>query len=286
VKRVVATVALGTALVLAGAGCGGSTPAGGHGILLVGRAKYGRSRIFLWRPGSRAKPLGPAGYEITDPVWSPDGCSIAWVDAYQPEAGATPASDEISLMRSDGTQLKSLAEDDYYDGGPSWSPDGRHIVYERQGISGGEGLVIVDARSGHERVLHPRDLPEYARDAVWGKPGIAYLNDSGINLLNPEAGRSRLVAHGYFYNDGLAWSPSGVLAVFERKRIVVLSTSGRVLGKLLTPPSRCWPVWSPNGKQILVTAKANNVWVGTVSTKHWQRLTVPMKGNACATSWR
>ncbi len=161
------------ALVLAGVGCGGSTSAFGHGILLVGRAKYGKSRIFLWRPGSRAKPLGKAAYEIAGPVWSPDGRCIAWEEADNPAGGAYPESDGISVMRSGGTQVKPLTEDASYDGLPSWSPDGRYIVYEREVCCNNpEGLVIVDARSGHERVLHP-DLccADGPGDPVWARPG-------------------------------------------------------------------------------------------------------------------
>src|SRR5262249_14676626 len=131
VKRAIAIVAFGTALVLAGAGCRGSTSAGSHGILFVGKAKYGKSRIFLWRLGSRARPLGRAGYGISSPQWSPDGRTIAWEEAYSPAGGTSPESDGISVIRSDGTQAKALTEDDYYDGAPSWSPDGRQIVYER-----------------------------------------------------------------------------------------------------------------------------------------------------------
>lgn len=288
-QRAVALITLSAVLVLGATGCGGRTSTPGHGILLVGRAKYGKSRIFLWRPGSPARPLGRARYGISSPQWSPDGRSIAWEEADIPAGGAYPESDGISLMRSDGTRAKGLTEDDYYDGPPSWSPDGRQIVYVRAGISGGLGLVVVDVRSGHERTLHPRELCSgtYVCAVVWGKPGIAYETDSGIMLVNPATGRSRLVARGHFYHD-LAWSPSGVLAVLESKAIVFLSAAGRVLGELPTPAGTngyyC-PVWSLDGKQILVTGNSV-VWVGTVRTKHWQQLTLLIKGNECAASWR
>lgn len=84
----------------------------------------------------------------------------------------------------------------------------------------------------------------------------------------------------------LAWSPSGVLAVLEPNyRIVVLTASGRVRGKLPNPTGfmGCPPVWSPNGKQILVTGSSGGVWVATLSTKHWQRLKIDADG--CVVGW-
>ncbi len=104
-----------------------------------------------------------------------------------------------------------------------------------------------------------------------GKAGIAYSNHSGINLLNPETGRSRLVTR-------------GVLAAVGPTRIVLLAASGRALGKLPLPPAVGIEgdiFWSPNGKQILVVTGRRNVkWlsVGTVSTKHWQRFPLPNVG--------
>jgi hypothetical protein len=60
----------------------------------------------------------------------------------------------------------------------------------------------------------------------------------------------------------------------------------------------CGVAWSPNGKRILAwaakrrpnyPAETVGLWVGTVSTKHWRQLPVPItKKNeyGCDVSWR
>jgi hypothetical protein len=314
VKRVVAIVALGAALVLAGVGRGGNTSAPGHGILLLG-ADNDAARIFLWRPGSPVKPLiGPQRWGLSgggdffagmsDGFWSPTGRLIAYEQDGEPSLA--PPDPAIYVMRSDGTHSKFLSSGDgdgdgEADGGrlPSWSPDGRQIVWHREVVIDsdydyGQQFVIVDVRSGHERVW-PADSA--TGDPVWGKPGIAYFSGSGIMLLNPTTGESRVVTS-RFHGGKLAWSPGGVLAVGERRRIVLLAASGRVVGRLPLPPKTkrvCAIAWAPKRKHILVaTAKGNlGLWVGTVRTKHWKSLSpVPMWRNyrydtyGCAISWR
>ncbi len=302
--------ALGTALVLAGAGCGGSTSAFGHGILLVGH-EYEKSRIFLWRPGSPVKPLTAAYYGFSRPTGdplglsegyrSPDGRSIAF--ELDSDGGLAPQYGAIYVMRSDGSHVKLVSDSSYApdardgvvgdgDGPPSWSPDGRHIVYERfDNGSPSSDLAIVDVGSGAERTL-----PFSGDSPVWGTAGIAYSSGFGIMLLNPATGRSQLMARGF--NDTFAWSPDGVLAAVENTRIVLLAGSGQVVGELPIPQPAtgdvCAIAWSPDGKQILAAtdAKGNpGLWVGTVSTKHWQRLppvpTWKKEGNyECAVNWR
>ncbi len=315
-------VALGTALVLAGAGWGGSTPvaahrsspAPGHGILLMGHDDDA-ARIFLLRPRSSATPLiGPQRWGLSgggdffagmsDGFWSPNGRLIAFEQDSAPSLA--PPDPQIFVMRSDGTHVTFLSYGDGEGDGeanggrlPSWSPDGRKIVWHREVVIDSDydyaqQFVIVDVPSGHERIW-PADLA--AGDPVWGKPGIAYFSNSRIMLLNPVTGRSRLVT-ARFRGGTLAWSRGGVLAVGERRQIVLLAASGRVLRKFSLPRTAnrmCALAWAPNGKHILV-ATANKLgelaglWVGTVRTRHWQSLSpVSTWRNYkydCAVSWR
>jgi len=134
-------------------------------------------------------------------------------------------------------------------------------------------------------------------DPVWGTAGIAYFTTSGIMLLDPTSGQSRLMSSEYV-NGVLAWSPGRVLAVAEPTQIVLLKASGAVLGDLPDPPTSrpvCGLAWSRSGKEILLSTRKNGtrlaqLWVGTVRTKRWHELPAPPlwrnDGYDCAVSSR
>jgi TolB protein len=52
-----------------------------------------------------------------------------------------PSIADIAVMRADGTGLQILTDGSGNDGLPSWSPDGRRLVYR---ASGWDGLRIID----------------------------------------------------------------------------------------------------------------------------------------------
>lgn len=311
-KRVVATVVLGATLVLACTGCGGSSSAfGRYDILLLGHDPDA-ARLFLWRPGSPVKPItGPQIWGtsgggdffsgMTDGYWSPDGSLIAYEQ--DTPGGLAPPSPSVLVMRPDGTHVKEVASGDYdADSGagvPSWSPNGRQLVWEHDTVINADqeteqDFAIDDVPSGAERILPANRATS---DPVWGKPGIAYTSGAGVMLLDPATGRSRLVLRGVS-SSALAWSPRGVLALEEPTQIVLVTPSGRVVRKLAVPRAardECGISWSPDGKQIFAsTQKAGSelarLWVDTVSTGRWEELPpVPSWRNyaySCAVSWR
>jgi Tol biopolymer transport system component len=82
------------------------------------------------------------GYSAFDAVWSPAGDMIALcVGRYFRQPGL-PAS-QVALIRPDGTGFKVIADDGANNGFPSWSPDGKRIVYKR-----GKQLVVLTLADG------------------------------------------------------------------------------------------------------------------------------------------
>ena len=121
--------------------------------------------------GVRKLTLPPNGTEDTNPDWSPDGSRLVFERA--PSTGAH----SIWTVNSDGTGLRRLTPDcppgagvptcRADDGWPVWSPDGKHIAFQR--LTGAlrpngatvndakaiykDELTIMDADGGHTRTL-------------------------------------------------------------------------------------------------------------------------------------
>ena len=96
-----------------------------------------------------------------DPVWSPGGGQLALVSA-------EPGNDEIYVVDTDGKNLKRLTLNQWeWDKHPSWSPDGRRIIFWSNEGSGRRQLWIINADGTGRRTL--LDSPYNDWDPVWVK---------------------------------------------------------------------------------------------------------------------
>jgi Tol biopolymer transport system component len=90
-------------------------------------------------------------------------------------------------------------------GDPSFSPDGRRIVFDRIDQIGGD-LELFDTRTGQTRRLtgdHASFFP------AWGPRGIAFERDGDVWLLDPDRGRERRLTHTRAGIYPAAWSADG-----------------------------------------------------------------------------
>ena len=87
------------------------------------------------------------------PSWSPDGKRIAFSarrDGHvQDKWGLTY---EIYVIDADGGNEKRLTENGVYEGQPSWSPDGKRIVFESN-RDGNAEIYVMAADGGNEQNL-------------------------------------------------------------------------------------------------------------------------------------
>jgi TolB protein len=100
--------------------------------------------------GSNVQRMTDQGYAVS-PAWSPNGLLLAfsWVRHYGP---GIPGGADLYLMDIASRQIVQLTHDGGRNDFPSWSPDGRHIVFEST-RSGTEQIWSVLADGTHLQQL-------------------------------------------------------------------------------------------------------------------------------------
>jgi Tol biopolymer transport system component len=151
------------------------------------------------------------------PDWSPDAQQIAYESN---ESG----SFEIWSMDANGDHQKQLTnETGFEDFLPSWSPDGKSILFSR-----------------------------------CGEP-FGFIAFCDIDVMNAHGGHVRtLLSAGHWNNVRAEYSPDGERIAFSSDRggfqsaIWVMNADGSAMHRLTKPRLRAfWPDWAPSGKRIL-----------------------------------
>ncbi|MGY8797108.1 MAG: S9 family peptidase, partial [Woeseiales bacterium] len=161
----------------------------------VGYLDRRRNHVYVYTPGDDAPVQVTSGdFDDSDPVWSPDGKSIAFVSDRSSNADLNYGSDVWSVMVDENnhplTQVTTHAGRDY---SPAWSPDSKSVAYiTTSGPDiGGSALTptrhLATTRVGQDErsVLTPdldRNLsnPTFSDD---GKTIYFRLEDEGQNHL-------------------------------------------------------------------------------------------------------
>ena len=91
----------------------------------------------------KASELVKGEFTASDPQWSPDGRSIAFVSNPTPKADDGSRTD-IWIADISSAKLRKLTNNDGPDSGPRWSPDGKWIAYLSRDLKNGE--------IGHQRL--------------------------------------------------------------------------------------------------------------------------------------
>ena len=144
--------------------------AGPADICVVGRD--GRDeRVVAAAPqdeldGAHPRRVGPAGWSVQTPAWSPDGRRFA---GSRP-GGAGAAA--IWLVPLDGAAPTPLVEGDEGTVDPAWSPHGARLAYAT-----GCGLVVLDVESKQATSVASTDRRD--RRPSWSRDGRSLVVESG-----------------------------------------------------------------------------------------------------------
>jgi TolB protein len=94
--------------------------------------RSGVAQIYMMdADGTNVQRVIDTGYAVS-PSWSPNGQFLvfSWIRRYQPGAPGAPGGQDIYIMDIASRQWAQLTHDAGRNDFPSWSPDGRHIVFQ------------------------------------------------------------------------------------------------------------------------------------------------------------
>lgn len=197
--------------------------------------------------------------------YSPDRRKIAFLSDRD-------GAHQLYVMNADGSgvkQLTNLVQFSWTASAPSWSPDGKKLVFSGTAIGGPDAsadLYVVGANGvGLTKLLSHAGTdgsPQFSPDGQ----RIAFSSDASgnIEVWTVDADGTdptQLTQCVVEYCRTPAWSPDGTQMAIS----IGFGTEVRVVPVALpsftiaTIPSAEWPVWSPDGLKLAVTSTANGL---------------------------
>jgi len=189
------------------------------------------STLMLNETGQPPRPILDRKHElIIGPQWSPKGDAIifgigqfsAFLDfAIGAEKPVDPVNGgvQIASIRPDGTGFLQITSGANNNGFPSYSPDGKRMVYRTMGPDG-NGLRIMNLENHAVSVL----TNEYDNFPVWSPRGdlIAFIRrvagDFEVFSIRPDGANLRRLTNSKGNEAHLAFSPDGEKILFSSTR--------------------------------------------------------------------
>ena len=135
-------------------------------------------------------------------------------------------------MDADGGNLQNLTNQPLDDRDPSWSPDGKQIVFSTRRVghvvtkfSITNEIYVMDADGGNEQRL--TENPRYDWDPVWSPNGkrIAFMSDKkgdlqnfGIYVMDADGGNEQRLTDHQTWDSSPSWSPDSRRIAFVSDR--------------------------------------------------------------------
>jgi hypothetical protein len=230
-------------------------------VFIISSTWRSREQARLLDPGPGETPTA-TGIVVASPVptstptksLAPMRTHIAYM------AKENPADTwEIWTMRSDGSDPRRLTSSDSNDTVPSWSPDGRRILFESD--RDGNGEVYVMNSDGNDQInltAHPAEdgTPSWSPDGSM-VVFASYRDDNWeIYLMDDDGANPLRLTYDDSSDYAPVWSPDGSRIAFVSKRdgnweIYVMNADGTESQRLTYEDATDFaPAWSPDGRLI------------------------------------
>jgi TolB protein len=208
--------------------------------------------LVLIRLDNRVRlPLTTGQMGARYPAFSPDGTRIAYVSRVTDEADT-----ELFIMNADGKQVTRLTDNLLDETAPSWSSDGRQIVFgqpvDQNTVHPRTDIFIMDVATGTTRQIGSASgrIPV---DLAWSPDGrqIAFVSDQdipgrpNIYVMNADGSNVRRLTTSLKQDTHPSWSPDSQQIVYYNwdDTIIVMNADGSNPRPLPIKGSR--PSWRP-----------------------------------------
>lgn len=150
-----------------------------------------------------------------DPAPGPDGRLVFVSDR--------DGNRELYLAEAGAPVVRRLTHNDHYDGGATWSPDGRHIAFSSSPDGAGDIHVLTFDSGELRRVVDVEghaDSPSWSPNGAWIAFNVAAGDTVAIHVVRPDGTDLRRLGNVHPDERHPRWSPDGEWLLYTATRVV------------------------------------------------------------------
>jgi Tol biopolymer transport system component len=253
---------------------------GGQSVVYASSCLEPLANLYSVTPGGAIRRITDVRKQQADPALSPDGTQLVYTEAPATGLSCKGCPVSLRLADADGSHVRALTRrNEAWDSSPTWSPDGRTILFSYSTIASFGSLEAVPASGGP--IAH---LPIRGAQPSWGSARIAFLDETKaptrVWTTAPDGSdRRRAVVSG---------NPFALASSGDDRLAVATGDAGHfgidVLGPVGTHrlpfsfSNLCDVAWSPDGTELALAARRAgdavcDVWIVPLGGGAMRRLT-------------